>query len=307
MTVPLLTLQNSAEIFGTIPRPPLVPEFKFLHELEKGDAETFLIYGASGSGKTWFSGTAGERTLIIDNGNGIATLQSPLFQRNVGGSPIVVSLAERLGPRGVFDTALVFDAICDTIDYALEKFGDKFDTVVVDDATQLRKGALNKGLEINQATGKSQTIKQSKEKYDIVSPAVQDYGIEMNLVEQFIGGYTSILKEAGKHFILNAHERLTYKKGDKIGDPAVLAKTSPGFTGQTFPDNVPAYFDNVWYFQVVGSGSNRVWRATTQGHESLIAKTRMGGIFETVEPNPNFLKVIQRIRESSPDNVKVRK
>lgn len=304
----VLTVENSAAIFGDVPRPKTVPEFHFLNEVPRGEAETFLVYGASGTGKTWFSGTAGPRTLVIDNGNGLTTLQSPAFRKLYpDANPIVVSLSERIGPRGTFEMAEVYDAICDTIDHALEKFSDRFDTIVVDDATQLRKGALNKGLEINQATGKSKTLKDSKERYDIVSPAVQDYGVEMNLVEQFIAGYTTICKEAGKHFILNAHERLTYRKGDKIGDPPVLAKTSPGFTGQTFPDNVPAYFDHVWYMQVVGNGSNRVWRATTQGHETLSAKTRMAGVFETLEANPNFLNIIQRIRESSPDKMKVKK
>lgn len=308
MTTPqILTVENSSAVFGDIPRPSLVPEFKFLNEIPKGEAETFLIYGPSGSGKTWFSGTAGSRTLFIDNGNGITTLQSPLFQKMVASNPIVVSLYEKLGARGMFETADVYNAICDTLDYALEKFKDNFDTVVIDDATHLRKGAMNRALEINQATGKSKTLKDSKEKHDIVSPAIQDFGTEMNLVEQFIAGYTTICKEAGKHLILNAHERLTYRKGDKTGDPPMLAKTSPGFTGQTFPDTVPAYFDHVWYMQVVGSGSNRVWRATTQGHETLSAKTRMGGVFETLEANPNFLDCIKRIRESSPDKVKAKK
>lgn len=291
-----LTQLNAEEVFGK--RPPGVPEFKQLNELPRGEAQTFLNYGPSGSGKTRFAGTAGDRALFIDNGNGISTLQDPGFRKAINSNPIVVSLGEKLGPRGIFDSALVYDAICDTIDHALQKFPDRFDTIIVDDATQLRKGALFKGLEINQATGKSNTQKNVVDKFDIVIPAVQDYGIEMNLIEQFIAGYTTICKEAGKHFILNAHERLTYRKGEKLGDAPVLAKTSPGFTGQTFPDAVPAYFDNVWYFQVVGSGNNRVWRIMTQGHETLTAKTRLGSIFPSVIDNANFLDVINKFKSA---------
>lgn len=293
-----LTQLNAEEVFGK--RPPGVPEFKQLNEIPRGVGETFLIYGGSGTGKTRLAGTCGDRTLFIDNGNGKSTLQDPGFLKAIGANPIIVSLNEKLGPRGVFDSATVYDAICDTIDYALEKFPERFDTIVVDDATQLRKGALFKGLEINQKTGKSQTQKNVVEKYDIVVPAVQDFGIEMNLIEQFIAGYTVICKEAGKNFIINAHERLTYRKGDKLGDAPVLAKTSPGFTGQTFPDAVPAYFDNVWYTQVVGSGSNRVWRIMTQGHESLTAKTRMGSLFPSVMDNVNMLTVFEKLKTGSP-------
>lgn len=297
MTTPL-TVENASSLFGE-GKPPHLPEFRRLDSLAKGESETFLIYGGSGTGKTWFAGTAGDRTLFIDNGNGINTFHSPLFQQKVGANPIIISIGEKMEGRGVFDDAIAYDLVCDTIDYALQKFPEEFDTIVIDDVTQLRKSALNKGLEFNQNTGKSQTLKNIKEKYDMVVAAVQDYGAEMSLVEQFIAGYTTTCKQAGKHLIMNAHERLTYRKGEKIGDPAVLAKTSPGFTGQTFPDAVTAYFDHVWYFQVVGAGSQRVWRATTQGREDLAAKTRSGGVFEPLEENPNFLDCIRRIRESS--------
>lgn len=292
---PVLTIDN-AEAFG-IQRPPLVPEFHFLNDRERRAGETFLIYGSSKSGKTWLAGTAGSRTLFINNGDGISTLQSPLFQTQVGANPIVVDIREKIGARGIFDTATVFDAICDTIDFALEKYPDRFDSIVVDDATQLRRGAMNKGLEINLSTGKSKTMKDVQ-KFDIVIPAIQDYGVEMNLIEQFIAGYTTILKEAGKNFILNAHERITYQKGDKIGEVPTIYKIAPGFTGQTFPDNVPMYFDNVWHTEVVGGGGNRVYRVTTEGHEKMVAGSRAAGVFKTVEPNMNLLKAFERIHNS---------
>lgn len=292
MTTPqLLTSLNAEEMFGK--RPPGVPEFKFLSEKSEDQHWSWLIYGASGSGKTRLTGTLGSRTLIIDNGNGISTLQSPTFQRDIKSNPIIVSLSEKIGQRGVFESAVVYDAICDTIDYALQKFPEKFDAIVVDDATQLRRGALNKGLEFNQSTGKSKTLSQ-RDNNNMIVPAVQDYGIEMNLIEQFIASYTSICKDAGKHLIINAHERISFKKDGKIGDTPVIHKIVPGFTGQTFPDTVPNYFDNVWRMEVVGSGSNRVWRATTQGTEYLTAKTRIAGIVDTVETNPNFLKLIEK-------------
>lgn len=303
MTQPtLLTDLNAEEVFGQ--RPPLVPEFHFLSEKPKGEAQSFLNYGGAGSGRTRFAGTAGDRALFIDNGNGFSTLQSPAFQASVGANPIIATLNEKLGKRGVFESAEVHDAICDTLDFALEKFSDRFDVVIIDDATQLRRGAMNKALEINEATNKSQTNKNIVERYDVVAPAVQDYGMEMAIVEQFVANYIGICKKAGKHFIMNAHERLTYRKGDKIGDPPVLVRTAPGFTGATFPDQIPSYFDNVWYFQALGSGNSRIYRITTQGHESLMAKTRMAGVFGVTEESSgkdkiDFKEVIRRIKETT--------
>lgn len=278
-----------------------------LSDIKKGEGETFLNYGGSGTGKTFFAGTAGERSLIIDNGGGINTLLSPLFQSKYKVNPIVVTVSEGMNERGVFDTAQVFDEICDVIDHYLKNHGDLFDTVVVDDVTQLRRGAMNKALELNQKTNKSQTLTNIVRKFDIVAPAVQDFGVEMNLIEQFIASYTTILKEAGKNFIMNAHERLIYGKASKIGEQPILLKTTPGFTGQTFPDQVTGYFDNVWYFQAVSGGSNRVYRVVTQGHESLIAKTRWGGVFETVETSLDFDNVMRRIKDTTPETMKKRK
>ncbi len=291
---PTLTSSNAEDVFGK--RPPTVPEFKRLEDLEAVETQTILVYGSSGTGKTRLAGTLGNRTLIINNGDGISTLQSPAFKRDIKSNPIVITLAEKLGSRGMFESAQVFDAVCDTIDHALEKFPQEFDHIVVDDATQLRRGALNKGLEFNKGSGKSKTLDQ-REKYDMIVPAVQDYGIEMNLIEQFIASYTSICKQAKKNFILNAHERVTYQKGDKIGDQPTILKILPGFTGQTFPDTVPNYFDNVWRMEVLGAGSNRVWRATTQGTEKITAKTRVSGVLQTVEDKPNLTVMLEKIQK----------
>lgn len=313
MTQPaILTKENSAEIFGAIPRPSTVPEFKFSDELPLGYSETFLLYGSTGSGKTRICGTCGDRTLFINNGIGVGTIQSPRFQADVGSRPIVVSLFEKLGKRGIFDTAQVHDAICDTIDFALEKFPERFDFICIDDGTQLRRGAMNKALEIMQATGKSNTLKNIVEKYDVMSSAVQDYGQEMSIVETFIASYSHICKQAGKHFVFCAHERMTFKKGENIGEAPVLIRTAPAFTGvDKNPSQMSNYFDNVWHTEVVGGGDNRLFRVTTVGHEQLAAKTRMDGVFKVVEPVPAkghfMLNVIKRIREASPDKLPVKK
>ena len=280
-----------------------LPQFVSLDDLEAYDTTNALIYGGSGNGKTFFAGTAGERTLYVNIGDGIKTLKSPLFKQKIGANPIVVNINEKLTSRGMVETATAFNMVGDTIDYALNHMSDRFDTIVLDDATALRKFAMNKGLEINQKLGKSRSLDSGKS-FDLVMKAVQDYGIEMDLIEQFIASYTVIAREAGKHFIMTAHQRLTYEKqkdskgNTLIGATPILSKVSPGFTGQTFPDNVPQYFDWVFRMEVVAGGSQGVvFRARTQPDDVHTAKCRDGGVFSVVEPNPNFLNMLQKVKD----------
>lgn len=279
----VLTKENAGALFGRLNDKPI------------GDAETFLIYGGTGTGKTEFCGTAGDRTLFINIGNGIKTLQSPGFKNRHDSNPIVVDIHEKVNAYGIFEKATAYDAVCDCIDHALNNYSDEFDTVVLDDAAAFNAAALHKGIESNAASRKSQTLAEIR-RTNVMSSAIQDYGAEMNLVEQFLIGTVGLLKYNNKHFIMTAHLRETLTKGDKIGELPKLHSVRPGFTGQTFPDTVPGFFDNVFLMQCVGGGSQAVYRATTSGDEIRYAKTRHSGIFATVETNPNFLKFIERIR-----------
>jgi hypothetical protein len=291
----------------TAPTKPgsLAGEFSQLSDLVHGESESFLIWGGAGSGKTWFIGTAGSRTLILNNGMGMTTLQSPLFRSKFPNyNPILANLREKIGARGKYSAATVHDATCDTIDKALKEFPDKFDTIAIDDGSALRRNAMNKALELNSSTGKSKTQEQIVDKYGLVVPAMQDYQTEMRIIDHFIGSYIDLAKQSGKHIIICAHERMTFAKGEKMGDEKKLLKKAPLFTGtDTNPDIASQYFDNVFYFEVVGGGAQRVYRCTTSGHETLNAKTRWGGVFETVESNPDFLKFIERIKKADPSKL----
>lgn len=299
----IMTPQNFKEIVGDIgARPPLVPEFKTLDEIPKAESESFLIYGPSGAGKTRLLGTCGDRALIISNGGGLTTLKSPKFKELVGSNPIVVQL-NATDEKGDIDFSRVHDALCDTIDYALEKFPDKFDYVCVDDATFMRRGAMYKGLDIGMATNKSKTKAEILNKYDELVPAVQDYGMEMSILDTFFATYTSICKEAKKHLIVCAHERLSWSKPSRIGEMPELIKTAPAFTGvDKNPSGVALYFDNVWYMECL-SAEQGMWRIRTVGHDKLIAKTRFDGVFDKTIPVPAqglFMQdVIKKMQEAS--------
>lgn len=275
------------------------PAYKItrLEELKPAESTTTIIYGNSGTGKTFFGGTAGSRTLFLNAGDGIETLKSPLFRDKIKADPIVVNIGEKINERGVVNDATAFDLMCDEIDKALTHIPAEFDTIVVDDLTAIRSYAMNKALEINSATNKSQTLKNIVERFDVIVPAVQDYGMEMTMIKWFLQSYTAIAKDHKKHLIVMAHERRTYEKGRNIGDAPSLRKISVGVTGQTFPDEIPALFDNVWHSEAIGGGDNTVYQLRTQGDEILTAKTRQGGIFNVVEKNPNFLAMLQRLQD----------
>lgn len=274
--------------------------FQTLDELPRGNAQTLLLYGPNGSGKTWFCGTSGERTLFISIGNGESTLQSPEFRSKfpTAAKLLLVRIPVPMNSYGMPTDWKHFDEICDAIDEGLDKYSDRFDTVVVDDGSALHRNAMLKALEVNDQLGKSNT-KKTQTKWNTLAPAMQDYQMEMNLIDQFIAGTTTELKEKGKHFILTAHDRYTFKKGDKMGDQPELIKVTPAFTGvDKNPDLIGQYFDNVWHTEVVGGGSQRAYRITTQGHERLTAKTRMAGVFKPLEMNLNWLDCIKRMQES---------
>lgn len=287
---------SQSHTFNDLPANIVVKQLK---DRTPGESWTSLYYGPTGSGKTWFCGTAGPRLLFLNTGQGIETLLSPAFKHKYPnmGDIITVDINEKITDQGIVEEALAWDLITDTLDYFLVKHRDKFDVVALDDATFSRRFALNKALELN-TEARSNKSKRKPGTTDYQKPDVGDYGIEMGIIEWFLATYIQRFKSLGLHFIMTAHERHIYGKPAKIGDEAPLQKILPGFTGKTFPDQVPAYFDDVFRAEVVGGVGNTHYRCRTQGTESDRGKSRHGGVFPTVVSNPNFHKMLEQIRRA---------
>ena len=284
--------------------PPGV-EVKTLDQVQLGESTTTLVHGDSKSGKTFFLGTAGSRSLYIyfTVGEGISTLQSPAFRdkyRNY--NPITVAIEEH-------STAAAFDAVGRTIDYMVDTRREEFDIVIVDEMTAFRRAAMRKGLELSNIEGRSKTeekLNQAGRPPGFFFPAIQDYGAEMNLVEWWTATYTDDAKKQGYHLLVAAHSRNIYEKlGNRPNDPEVLVKVKPGFTGKTFPDDITAYYDNVFYMQRSGKGTNAQHKLIIHGDETYLAGTRYGGVFRDDKgrevssiTNPDFLKMLKSIQES---------
>ena len=251
-----------------------------------------LWYGPAGSGKTWASGTYGERTLFIDLEHGLTTLQSPKFQRLYPGNPLVIKINGQ--------DANAYDQLCDTIDFVFEDEAtrNRFDVLVIDSVSALRVLTIRKGVEVAEDLKKSDTNAKYK-KTGVLSPQVQDWGEEMNVMLQFMGDVVEKSKIYEKHLIIIAHERHTYGKAPKIGEPQPLLNIRPGFTGKTFPNDITRIFDIVWYFTGAGKGDRRIYQALTAGDEIKVAKTRYNGIFKEEETNVNLRDIIKRIKEQA--------
>lgn len=249
-----------------------------LSEHDTYESVTGLIYGGSGTGKTMLVASAGSDSLIITPSNGIATLKSSLFKSLLPGVNPYIEVNDE---EPIPDKALGFDKISDIIDKYLKEKPNEIKNVIVEDSTSVRRMALMKGLELNQRLGRSQTLKQSTSK-DVIVPTVQDYGIEMNLIDQFMRYYTNECKRLGINFFVTAHERFTFDKGKEIGAPPSIKYIRPGFTGQTFPEDITGLFDLTWHTEVVGSGNRTFYQIRTSGDSVISAKTRYGGIFPTL-------------------------
>lgn len=272
-----------------------------LNEHHTHEGITTLLFGGSGTGKTFLAGSAGDRTLIVAPSNGIATLKSPLFKQMVGSNPFL----EVVDEAPIVDVATGFDKIEEVIDTYLRTKRDEIDTIVVEDATSFRRMSMNKALELNMKLNRSKTQLATKA-HEIVIPTVQDFGTEINLTEAFIIKYTQICKSLNLNFVMTAHERLAFvqpvnSEGKTvIGAKSVLYSCKPGFTGQTFPDSVTGLFDNIWHTEVGGSADRTFYRIRTQGDSITTAKTRTAGIFPVlIEKFVPLSKLHDHVRNST--------
>lgn len=255
-------------------------------EFDPKESITMIVYGATKSGKTQLGGTFGDRTLYINIGAGIATLYGPKFENMNGKWDGILVTAKEDDP---FKPQL-FDDVCETLDDYLNDAEKQktFDSIIIDDATQLSESCMNKGLHWGEMLGTSHSKAKSVQ-VGVAMAEVQDYKAEMNLMDQFMKEYTQTCKAKGKNFIVLAHEQADYGKAPGIGLPQPIIRIRPSFTGKK--NNLTSYFDNVWYMTAEGGGDKIRYIARTTRDELIEAGTRLGGIFPERYFNPNYEEI----------------
>jgi hypothetical protein len=271
-----------------------------LDELHPNPAITQLVYGSSGVGKTHYAGTAGDRTVYINTGDGIATLQSAAYKEKYKSNPYIVTIHEDVDQHGVPKTANAFDNVADTLEHWFTKRLSDFDTIVIDDLTWLSQFAAYKAMELGGRLRGSKTLATARAGRHLPIKEQSDWGIEIDALKHFINTVTAECKITHKHFLVLAHERKYWVKVKGSNDPS-LRLIAPLVAGKdTFgPDQLPGMFDLVWHFSAESSNNLIVTKARTNADGRTIAKSRWGGIFTELEKNPLFPNVVERIHKST--------
>ncbi len=265
-----------------------------------GKWEKFLLYGGFGTGKTFTAGTMpGQILFIIFGGeNELKTLRSKHFKEKHPEKEGMISyefVKESLGKRGTFTSADAYDWACDKLDEALEaeRKGDyKFDSLVVDAATGLRKYGMNKAIELTYdlAQSKDKTALKRLRDSGVIVPQDQDWGMEQSLTDKFLNW----CYELEKHLCLVTHE-WRVEKHNRGTRETTLTGVSPLFTGK-HRQEIPQMFDNVWRMTVEGAERSRIFTAQTVGDEIHDAKTRLGGIVDIHWRDPNLEEAINKFQ-----------
>jgi hypothetical protein len=257
--------------------PPIVSA----SEYKPSESITALIYGPTKSGKTFFAGSFNSpRTVYINIGAGIATLYSPLAIEQYGKPEFqLINIIED------FENPKMYMEVSETLNYFFEPDRlDTFDTIIIDDASAMNYAAMNQGMTVSDAVGRSKALGISR-KLGVNIPGRQDFGMQMSLMDQFMRFFTEQSKAFNKNFIVLAHDKEVYK-GE--GEKRQISKLRPLFTGN---NDIPAYFDLVWMMESVAGGRGNIYRAITEGDEIIEAGSRWGGIFPTKYKNPNYKEI----------------
>jgi hypothetical protein len=265
-----------------------------------GMREKFLLYGAPGTGKTFAAGTAPRPYFLIAGPpNEVKTLRAPQFLDRYSNQEIYYDfIIEETGKRGVFEEAKAFDRACDLLDDALTRDADEdddfsFETLVVDNATVLLSYQMHKAMEFNSTRQKSgKTTLKNLQMDNILIPADNDYMSQMSLMNQFVDWLFKI----DKHVVLIAHEYMETSFDRKTRQTSIHA-IKPLFTGKQRTE-IPRAFDNVWRFEVSGSGRSTLYEAQTAGSNepTILAKTRFGGVLRQKERDVNLTEIIQQFQ-----------
>lgn len=299
------------------------PSFYRISESPPGEIEKCLVYAGAKIGKTALFGTLGSRTLMVNTGAGLETIKSPWFKQWCKGSdPLCVDIKEHITAKGEITEAIAYDATCDAIDYAIAKFGDEFDSVVVDDMTAFQTYAMNKSSEIALESGivKTQMKKIEKasdkaEKLERIMVEVAEWQGQMNLTHKFLVGTIGMCELNKKDIYFGAHEKYVYKMPKNeltgkmiIGASPEIIKCYPAFTGKQYPDQVQAIFDDVWHLELVGKDADAIRRLRMRGGMTadfgqVMAGTRHDGVFLNTKgasvdyiDNPNLSEMLAKIR-----------
>lgn len=249
-----------------------------------------MSYGAAGTGKTFLLATGPEdhNVGIVTDLNGMVTLRNDRVRKLYPHFDPEIEIIE--------DDDTISDAKAFLAIQAAAKrliLNPDIHTVAIDDISFTRRSASRLAVKLNALDEKSKTELKMRELHGLFAPTQADMGREMAIVETFLDELTRACRRAGKHLIVNAHERYIYRK-DKELKQEVLAKVIPHFTGRTAPESMLQYFDTTFRLSGGGVSPNNYVEFTTKPSPTVAAKDRYE-VFKSVERNLTWKEMLSRI------------
>lgn len=227
-----------------------------------------LVYGSPGSGKTWYEGTF-PRPFVFDFDDGAITLVGAT-NPDIEWETYKASEGPDIWPK--FERLFM---------HTLKR--DDIDTVCIDSITTLSDYILwfYKKLDGNWPSGRK------------VPPKIQDYQRLITHLKDFFYQVTQQCVESGKHIVVTAHERIITTES-----PTQAIVSVPLVTGQHLPQQMPLWFDEVYYAFAKGPKANVRHMLRTVQTSSTLGKSRLSAFCPIAPEEPNDFNVIwQKVQE----------
>lgn len=296
--------KGSVAQLGTMPPKAELDKQFSLADVDPIGRTEALIYGPPKSGKTVMASTfpAPFRWVAADGATcikslwwamktGLSTIRDPK-------TDVVAYVPQEDFARGLYpDTAKAFNRMTDMIDFWFSPGEvDRWQTLVLDTATEVNEWAMNMGLDLNsqmptaaKPLSGSHTINK-KAKLRIIS-GQQDYKSAMALFESFITDVRMQCARHGKNLVLLCHVWLETEEDKERGikrivsyDPLLLGNLRQRFAKA---------FDDVWYMEVYNGKEYKLLLHPDPTHN---VGTRWGQVLDRTEP-ADYQKLIAKVRK----------
>jgi len=217
-----------------------------------------LIWGSSGTGKTFF-GLTFPKVMVFDFDGGMLTSLHPDLPEFVDCKDYSTIIGSGAFPQFVSDWKK-----------ALKR--DDIDTLFIDSLTTLADHIMRQVMKL---ANKAPTD----------TPQIQHWGSLINQIKQLF--YAAIAEAGDKNLVISAHSQMN------MTSDGTLDKYVPLIAGKKLPDQVGLWFDEMYHSEVVGMQQKRVFQVATVGCKRYDAKSRISALAGLNVFEPNDWRVIQ--------------
>lgn len=255
---------------------------KTLDDISISESPRILLWGEPGVGKTVLASTF-PGLAIADADNNLHVLKSSWYRENYETPDLIgfETIREETDSRGQVKKATALNKLIDFINAADEHPDVK--TIVIDSLTAVQTFAMNLGIEINSAMGRSKT-KFHKKKHKILIPTQADYGAEISAFSQLMDNLAAL----DKSIICIAHER------EELTDSGAVSSRTPMLIGSAVRSSVGRWFQEVWYLERGrGKDVSRILR--TQSDNKISGLKSAAFSIPDGMVNPTYDKIMKEV------------